>query len=115
MLEVWQFRDSKNREEFVRDMIRDGLYARIRRRQRHALKYTRETAAELAEGGRAFTAERERLFTEAIKNRLLYEGACDLPWPEYAAFRQKHGGETLTKGDLAYLAAWTPCALRNNK
>jgi acid stress-induced BolA-like protein IbaG/YrbA len=73
MLEVWQFRDSKNREEFVRDMIRDGLYARIRRRQRHALKYTRETAAELAASGNAYSPRQSKIAC-CTKVRVTYLG-----------------------------------------
>jgi hypothetical protein len=110
-VEVWRDPDAEN-AEVIRDLIIEGLHAIIRRAHRRAQNYAAGTRARLTKGGTAFTAERERQFTDAIKDRLLYEGAWDLPWPQYAAFRKKHGGEPLTKGDLAYLTAWTPCAVK---
>jgi hypothetical protein len=92
-------------------MIIDGLNAAKRRQKRRAHDYADATHARLMAGGTVFTAERERQFTEAIKDRMLYEGACDLPWREYVAFRKKHRRKPLTDSDLAYLAEWTPCAV----
>lgn len=60
------------------------------------------------------TDEKEKAYTRLIKDRKLYEGACDLSWPEYFAFREEyvHFIEPLTDDDLAYAAQWTSCAVR---
>src|SRR5262245_16998997 len=113
-LDAWRpiFSDAQTRSEFIRDVITDWLNANIRKQQRYAAYNARETHARLMNGASTFTKEREREFTKVIKNRMLYEGACDLPWPEYFAFRNKHKDcERLTDSDLTYAAEWTSCAL----
>jgi hypothetical protein len=112
-LDLWRpaYPDVRSRSDFIRSMIIDGLNAAKRRQKRRARDYEDGTRTRLTAGGAVFTADRERQFTEVIKDRMLYEGACDLPWPEYVAFRKKHSCKPLTDSDLAYLAEWTPCAV----
>jgi hypothetical protein len=39
------------------------------------------------------TAETERKYTALIKQRELYEGACNLSWPMYFRFREEHADD----------------------
>jgi len=58
------------------------------------------------------TAKTERKYTALIKNRKLYEGACELAWEMYFKFRDEHPDcEPLTPDDLAYVGQWTSCAM----
>jgi predicted nucleic acid-binding Zn ribbon protein len=56
-----------------------------------------------------FTADEEARYTSLVKERRLYEGACDLRWADYFAFRQAHKCEPLTADDESYLGQWTTC------
>jgi hypothetical protein len=60
------------------------------------------------------TSEKEKEYTRLIKKRKLYEGACDLSWPEFFEYRDAHPGEVkpLSDDDLAYAGQWTACAVR---
>ena len=58
------------------------------------------------------TPEMEHECTAMIKQRTLYEGACDLSWPMYFKYREEHPDlPPLTSDDLAYAGMWTSCAL----
>jgi hypothetical protein len=58
------------------------------------------------------TPEKEQAYTRLIKTCTLYEGACDLSWSEYFAYRDAHPEcEALTKANLAYAGQWTSCAV----
>ena len=51
-----------------------------------------------------FTADDEKEYTGNIKKRKLWEGACDLNWPKYRAYRAAHPGcERLDTQDLRYV------------
>jgi hypothetical protein len=99
----------RNRSEFIRAMIVDGLNANVRKQQRYAETHKAGTHTRLTAGEAIFTPEREREFTQAIKERMLYEGACDLPWAEYFSFRKKNNCAALTDADLAYAAQYSSC------
>jgi hypothetical protein len=78
--------------------------------QKRIEKYDREQAAFLA---RPITAATERKYTALIKQRQLYEGACDLAWARYFEYRDAHPKcAPLGSEDLAYAAQWTSCAVR---
>jgi Protein of unknown function (DUF3102) len=56
--------------------------------------------------------EVEQVYTGLIKNRELYEGACELPWAQYFEYRDSHPDDVapLTPDDLAYVGQWTSAA-----
>jgi hypothetical protein len=55
--------------------------------------------------------EMEQQYTALIQDRQLYEGACELPWSRYFAYRDQHPECTpLTSEDLAYVGQWTSAA-----
>ena len=87
------------------------LVERDREVKANVEKYDRKQAEFLA---RPITAQTEARYTGLIKNRQLYEGACELSWPMYFVFRKEHAGEVapLTADDLAYAGLWTSCAIR---
>ena len=112
-LDLWRpvYPDARSRSDFIRYMIADGLHAAVRRQKRRAAFQEPRLTAE-----GAFTAERERDYTKAIKTRMLYEGACTLPWSEYFAWRKKHDGcEPLNEADLAYAGAYSSCPVPKAK
>jgi hypothetical protein len=55
------------------------------------------------------TAKEEARYTRLVKRRRLYEGACELRWSDYFAFREAHKCEPLTAIDVEYLSQWTVC------
>jgi len=59
-------------------------------------------------------AETEREYTALIKQRQLYEGACNLSWPMYFQFREEHADDVvpLSADDIAYAGSWTSCAVK---
>ena len=59
--------------------------------------------------GLCLNSEMVRQYDDLIKNRKLYEGACELPWPSYFEYRDAHPDECkpLTPDDLAYVGQWT--------
>jgi hypothetical protein len=62
------------------------------------------------------TAKTEQEYTGLIKQRRLYEGACDLAWEQYFKFRDKHSDcEPLSRDDLTYAGLWTACAFKAAK
>ena len=59
------------------------------------------------------TPEMEREYTAMIKQRTLYEGACELSWEQYFKYRDQHPDCTpLSQDDLAYAGMWTACAVQ---
>jgi hypothetical protein len=55
-----------------------------------------------------FTADDEKEYTGYIKKRKLWEGACDLNWPKYRAYRAAHPESApLDAKDLRYVGQWT--------
>jgi hypothetical protein len=65
----------------------------------------------LVELAEADPSKMEQKYTDLIKKRSLYEGACSLPWAQYFEYRAAHPDCTpLTPNDLAYTAQWTPLA-----
>jgi ParB/RepB/Spo0J family partition protein len=59
------------------------------------------------------TPEMEQEYTALIKNRALYEGACELSWAQYFRYRDEHPDCTrLDDDDLIYAGMWTSCAVR---
>jgi hypothetical protein len=62
-------------------------------------------------GDASFTAKDEVDYTQMIKDRKLFEGACDLRWPEYFEFRQANKCARLTANDLRYAGQYTSCAV----
>jgi hypothetical protein len=55
--------------------------------------------------------EMEREYTALIQDRQLYEGACELPWSQYFAYRDQHAGSApLSSDDLRYVGQWTNAA-----
>jgi hypothetical protein len=81
-----------------------------RKLKEHVAEFERKHAEFLAT---PITAETEQEYTSRIKQRRLYEGACDLSWEQYFKFRDQHPDcEPLTPDDLTYLAMWTPCAAK---
>ncbi len=89
------------------DFIGDMLSREVKRRQR---RYEQYLVAAIHDR-EAFDENKEALYTDIIKARMLTEGCCDLQWPEYFAFRNKHDCTPLTDADLKYAAAYTSCAL----
>jgi ParB-like chromosome segregation protein Spo0J len=58
-------------------------------------------------------AETECRYTAMIKQRTLYEGACELSWQQYFKYRDQHPDCTpLSQDDLAYAGMWTACAVQ---
>jgi hypothetical protein len=54
------------------------------------------------------TPEKEQEYTRLIKSRELYEGACDLSWQEYFAYRGQHPDcAPLSRDELDYANMWT--------
>jgi hypothetical protein len=111
VLDLWRpiYPDARSRSEFIRRMLVDGLNANIRKQQRYAESHAAETHARLMAGGATFTPEREREVTTAIKGRMLYEGACDLPWADYFDFREKNKCASLTSSDQRYAGQYSTC------
>jgi hypothetical protein len=56
-----------------------------------------------------FTADDECEYTTMVKQRKLYEGACELRWKDYFAYRDANTCRALTEDDLLYLGQWTVC------
>jgi hypothetical protein len=85
------------------------LVERKREHKERMAEYERKHAEFLAT---PITAEIEQEYTGLIKNRQLYEGACELSWEQYFKYRDQHPDcEPLTPNDLTYAALWTPCAV----
>jgi hypothetical protein len=85
------------------------LVERKRKHKEHLAELDRKHAEFLAT---PITAETEQEYTGRIKQRRLYEGACDLSWEQYFKYRDQHPDcEPLTPDDLAYAALWTACAV----
>jgi ParB-like nuclease domain len=58
-------------------------------------------------------SETEAHYTAMIKQRTLYEGACELSWPMYFKYLDEHPElDPLTPDDLEYAGMWTSCAVR---
>jgi hypothetical protein len=114
LLEFWRtaayYPDVCTRSEFIRSLVIEGIN-RLNRSRSHA-NAVRATVNRIDAEGPTFTAEKEKAFTEAIKERRVsFEGACDLPWDDYFAYRDKHGCEPLNESDRAYAAAYSSCAV----
>jgi hypothetical protein len=112
-LDVWLplFLEAQNRSDVIRFLVAKGLNNAIERQQRFASANASDTLERITGG--EFTAESEQAFTAAIKQRMLFEGAIDLPWDEYAAWRKTHKGcEPLTDADQTYVATFASCAVR---
>jgi hypothetical protein len=59
------------------------------------------------------TTETEDHYTTLIKQRQLYEGACELSWEQYFKYRDEHPDlPPLSPDDLEYAGMWTSCAAR---
>lgn len=82
----------------------DHLAAERRKQALIAKAYAERLARERA---KPFTAELEQHMTSLVKQRRLYEGACELRWQDYFEFRQNHECEPLTALDKRYLGQWT--------
>jgi hypothetical protein len=83
------------------------LIKRRRKIEERTAKYDRKQAKFLATPIKAKT---EREYTALIKQRRLYEGACELAWARYFEYRDAHHDcEPLTADDLAYAGMWTAC------
>jgi hypothetical protein len=87
------------------------LVERKRRHEEEMTEYYRKHAEFLAT---PITTETEQEYTRLIKQRRLYEGACELSWQQYSIYRDQHPDdcEPLTPDDLEYLALWTPCMVK---
>jgi hypothetical protein len=57
------------------------------------------------------TTKEEAHYTRLVRERRLYEGACDLRWADYFAFRAAHKRKPLTAEDVEYLSQWTVCPM----
>jgi hypothetical protein len=108
-LDLWKPR-GWSRSDFIRDILAGHLNRRIPQLRWSAEFRKDETAAKITGKG-PFTAEKEKAFTEAIQGRMLFEGACDLPWRDYWSFREKHQCATLSSSDTEYAAAYSSCAV----
>jgi hypothetical protein len=73
-----------------------------------AIRHSAERQAK-AEG--PFSAKTERAYTKLIKTRKLFEGACELRWPEYFEYRDANKLKPLTANDRRYAAQYSSCAL----
>ncbi len=80
-------------------------------------KHQREHPEEFQplDSAKAFTAETERDMTNFIKKRRLFEGACNLPWADYFAFREANKCARLTVGDERYAGLYSSCAIPQKK
>jgi hypothetical protein len=101
----------------MRKSLKDGHnhvadeYARREARNEPGVIRFRETLAEMAaQPLPAFSAKDERDYTRMVKKRKLFEGACDLRWPEYFEYRQANSCARLTANDLRYAGQYTACA-----
>jgi hypothetical protein len=58
------------------------------------------------------TPKMAKEYTNLIVKRKLYEGACELAWPQYFKYRDMHPGKCalLSNADLAYVGQWTSAA-----
>jgi hypothetical protein len=93
---------------------KDALAVQRRRQDEAQRAWSQRRAKERARrnvdhGARSFTADAERRMTSLVKRRRLYEGACDLPWADYFAFREVKRCERLAANDVRYLSQWTAC------
>jgi hypothetical protein len=70
-----------------------------------AIKREAERQGKVSSG--PFAAKDERAITKLIKNRKLFEGACELPWPEYFEYREANKCPRLTANDLRYAGQYT--------
>ena len=99
----------KSRSELIRQLVIEGLTGLVRRQQRWGQQFAK------AQSG-PFTAEREKGYTAMIKYRALYEGACNLEWKAYFAWRDKHKNcEPLTAADERYADAYSSCPVPKAK
>ena len=56
---------------------------------------------------RPITAKMVAEYTDLIKRRKLYEGACELSWQRYFEYVAAHPEIKLTKDDRKYAGLWT--------
>jgi hypothetical protein len=87
----------------------DHLVDAKRRNQEWMEKRAREHEEFLA---RPITPEMVTEYTQLIKRRRLYEGACDLSWQRYFEYVEGHPEVALTSEDREYAGMWTSCARR---
>jgi hypothetical protein len=85
----------------------DQFVEEKRKQQEHMEKRAREHEEFLA---RPITPEMVAEYTNLIKRRRLYEGACDLSWQRYFEYVATHPELVLTPEDREYAGQWTSCA-----
>jgi Protein of unknown function (DUF3102) len=101
-------------DETVSDMAKsletgEDLFVAEKQRQRERLEQQRaEHAAFLAQ---PITPQMAKKYTNLLKRRKLYEGACDLSWARYFEYIAAHPEIVLTPEDREYAAQWTSCAI----
>jgi hypothetical protein len=97
--------------------LKEGVDHLADRRVRAAARENAPSFAELAKAELAklpppppFSAKDELAYTRLIKNRKLFNGACELCWPEYFEYRAANKCARLTANDLRYAGQYTACA-----
>ena len=90
-----------------RKVAKDTARSLRRRAETRAKEETRSAKQEVT----PFTTDDECGYTSLVKKRRLREGACDLRWSDYFAFREANKCERLTANDMRYLSQWTGCPI----
>jgi hypothetical protein len=92
-----------------RDYMKEAQEAQGKANEKAAAEWRQFQAEKAAQPLPAFTAKNEAVYTRTIKNRKLFEGACDLRWQEYFEFRDANKCDRLSANDLRYAGQYTVC------